>query len=153
MLIHIKILRYVWHVICFRKVAHTNGYVGNLKESMMFNIEDTFDIAKLVGAIRLMAKGKFKVNKELLDEVLTYLHRVAKERGIGIKIVTPSGEKVIEFTATGVIVGAMLGFYIGQISGALIGAIVGGFTGYCAAHMTIVMDRSDDTDHLIFQIA
>ena len=84
---------------------------------MLFNIEDVRDIAKLLGAIRLMAKGEFKVEKELLDNVLTRLHHAAKERGIAIKIVSPSGERIVEFTANGVIVGAVVGFYIGQIPG------------------------------------
>ncbi|WP_167242576.1 glycine zipper domain-containing protein [Burkholderia sp. Cy-637] len=120
---------------------------------MQFNIEDVRDIAKLLGAIRVMAKGKFKVSKELLDEVLTRLHSIAKERGIAIKIVSPSGERIIEFTAHGVIVGAMVGFYVGQLPGALIGAVVGGFAGYCAAHTRLVMDRPDDSDHVVVQIA
>ena len=120
---------------------------------MQFNIEDVRDIAKLLGAIRLMAKGKFKVTKELLDDVLTRLHRAAKERGIAIKIVSPFGERIVEFTAHGVIVGAVLGFYVGQLPGALIGAVVGGVAGYCTAHTTLVMDRPDDTDHVIIQIA
>ena len=120
---------------------------------MQFNIEDVSDIAKLIGAIRVMAKGEFKVAKELLDEVLMRLHRAAKERGIAIKIVSPSGERIVEFTAHGVIVGAVVGFYVGQLPGALIGAAVGAVAGYCAAHTTLVMDRPDDTDHVVVQIA
>ncbi len=120
---------------------------------MLFNIEDVRDIAKLLGAIRLMAKGEFKVTKELLDDVLTRLHHAAKERGIAIKIVSPSGERIVEFTANGVIVGAVVGFYIGQIPGALIGAALGGVTGYCIAHTTLIMDRPENSDHFIFSIA
>lgn len=120
---------------------------------MQFTIEDVRDIAKLLGAIRVMAKGEFSVAKELLDDVLTRLYHAAKERGIAIKIVSPSGEKIIEFTAHGVIVGAMVGFYVGQLPGALIGAVVGGIAGYCAAHTTLVMDRPDDTENVVVRIA
>jgi hypothetical protein len=120
---------------------------------MKFSIEDVSDIAKLLGAIRVMARGEFKVSKELIDEVLTRLYHVAKERGIAIKIVSPSGERIIEFTAHGVIIGAMVGFYVGQLPGALIGAVMGGVAGFCAAHVTLVMDRTDDTDHVTIQIA
>ena len=119
---------------------------------MQFNIEDVRDIAKLLGAIRVMARGEFKVTEELLDEVLARLHRAAKERGIAIKIISPSGQRIIEFTAHGIIVGAMMGFYIGQIPGALAGAIIGGVAGYCAAHTTLVMDRPDDSGHVVVQI-
>ena len=120
---------------------------------MKFNIEDVRDIAKLLGAIRVMARGEFKVSKDLLDEVLARLCRVAKERGITIKIVSPSGERIVEFTAYGIIVGAVMGFYFGQLPGAFIGAVVGGVAGYCTAHTTLIMDHSDDADHVVVQIA
>lgn len=119
---------------------------------MKINIDDVNDIGKLIGAIRVMAKGEFKVGKELLDDVLTRLSRVAKERGIAIKIISPSGERIVEFTVGGVIVGAALGFYIGQLPGSLIGAALGGVTGFCAAHMTLVMDTPSNTDHVIITI-
>jgi hypothetical protein len=120
---------------------------------MQFNIEDVRDIGKLLGVLRSMARGEFKVAKEVFDETLMRLHHAVKERGIDIIIISPSGERIIEFTARGIIVGAIAGFYVGQIPGALIGAVVGGFTGYCAAHMTLVMDLSDDADHVVFRIA
>lgn len=120
---------------------------------MQFKIEDVRDIVKLIGAIRVMAKGEFKVAEELFDEVLMRLHRAAKERGIAIKIVSPSGDRIIEFTAYGIIVGAVVGFYVGQLPGALIGAVVGGVSGYCSAHTTLIMDHPDDTGHFVVKIA
>jgi len=120
---------------------------------MQFNIEDAQDIAKLLGTVRLMAKGEFKIAKELLDEVLTRLDRVARERGIAIRIVAPSGERIIEFTAYGIVAGAALGYYIGQLPGALIGAVAGGVASYFAAHMTLVMDRPGGGEHLSVKIA
>lgn len=120
---------------------------------MQFNIEDAKDIGKLLGTVGLMAKGEFKIAKELLDEVLTRLARVARERGIAIRIVSPSGERIIEFTAYGIIAGAALGYYIGQLPGALIGAVAGGVAGYFASHMTLVMDRPGGGDHVSIKIA
>jgi hypothetical protein len=120
---------------------------------MQFNIEDAHDIGKLLGVVRLMAKGEFKIAKELLDEVLTRLGRVARERGIAIRIVAPSGERIIEFTASGIVAGAALGYYIGQLPGALIGAVAGGVASYFAAHMTLVMDRPGGGGHLSVKIA
>lgn len=120
---------------------------------MQFNIEDAKDIAKLLGTVRLMAKGEFKIAKELLDEVLTRLYRVARERGIAIKIVAPSGERIIEFTAYGIVAGAALGYYIANLPGALFGAVLGGAAGNFAAHMTLVMDRPGDSDHISIKIA
>jgi hypothetical protein len=134
--------------------CHANGCVLNQKESIMqFNIEDAKDIAKLLGTVRLMAKGEFKIAEELLDELLARLARVARERGIALRIVSPSGERIIEFTAYGIIAGAALGYYIGQFPGAVIGAVTGGLAGYSAAHMTLVMDRPGDGDHVLIKIA
>ncbi len=120
---------------------------------MQFNIEDVRDIAKLLGAVRLMAKGEFKIARDLFAEVLTRLDRIAKERGIAIRIVSPSGERIIEFTTYGIIAGAALGYYIGQLPGAVIGAVAGGVAGYFAAHTTLVMDRLGDGDHISIKIA
>ena len=120
---------------------------------MRFNIEDAKDIGKLLATVRLMARGEFRIAKELLDEVLARLARVARERGIAIRIVSPSGERIIEFTAYGIIAGAALGYYIGQFPGAVIGAVAGGIAGYFAAHMTLVMDRPDGGDHVSIKIA
>ena len=120
---------------------------------MQFNIEDSKDIAKLLGAVRLMAKGDFKIATKLLDEVLTRLARVARERGIAIRVVSPSGERIIEFTAYGIIAGATFGYYVGQLPGAVIGAVAGGVAGYFAAHMTLVMDRPGGGDLVSIKIA
>ena len=120
---------------------------------MKFKIDDVRDIAKLIGALRLMSKGEFKVSKEMLEEVLARLHRFAIERGITIKIISPSGERIIEFTAKGIIVGAALGFYLGQLPGALIGAVIGGVAGYCASHMILVMENTNGADHVVIQVA
>jgi len=120
---------------------------------MQIKIEDIRDIAKLLGTIRLAAKGDFKIAKDLVDDVLTRLAKVAKERRIAIKIVSPSGERIIEFTAYGIMVGAALGYYIGQVPGAVIGAVAGGVAGYFAAHMTLVMDSPDGGDHFSLKIA
>lgn len=120
---------------------------------MQIKIEDIRDIAKLLGTVRLAAKGDFQIAKELLDQVLSRLARVAKEHRIAIKIVSPSGEGILEFTAYGIIAGAALGYYVGQIPGALIGAVAGGAAGYFAAHMTLVMDRTDGGDHVSIKIA
>jgi uncharacterized membrane protein len=119
---------------------------------MQFHIEDAKDIGKLLGIVRLAAKGEFKIAKELLDEVLASLASVARERGIAIRIVSPSGERIIELTAYGIIAGTALGYYVGQLPGAVIGAVAGGLAGYFAAHMTLVMDRPGGSDHISIKI-
>lgn len=120
---------------------------------MQIEIQDIRDIAKLIGTIRLAAKGDFKIAAELLDEVLVRVARIAKERGIAIRIVAASGERIIEFTGYGIIAGAALGYYIGQFPGAVLGAVAGGVAGYVAAHMTLVIDRRDDDGHLLINVA
>ncbi len=120
---------------------------------MQIKIEDIRDIAKLLGTIRASAKGDFKIAKELLDEVLTRLSHVAKESGIAIRVVAPSGERIIEFTGYGIMAGAALGYYIGQIPGAVVGAVAGGLTGHFAAHLTLVMDRRDGDQHVLIKIS
>jgi hypothetical protein len=134
--------------------GHANECVPNQRSFIMkIKIEDIRDIAKLLGTIRLAAKGDFEIAKDLLDEVLTRLAHVAKERGIAIRIVSPSGERIVEFTVSGTMAGAALGYYVGQLPGALIGAVAGGVAGYFVAHTTLVMDHSDGDDHVLIQIA
>jgi hypothetical protein len=120
---------------------------------MQIKIEDVRDIGKLLATIRLAAKGDFRIATELLDQVLARLALVAKEHKIAIKVVSPSGERILEFTTCGVIAGAALGFYVGQIPGALIGGVAGGVVGYFAAHMTVVMDHPKGDDHFSITIA
>ncbi|MDA8119368.1 MAG: glycine zipper domain-containing protein [Gammaproteobacteria bacterium] len=119
---------------------------------MQFAIEDARDIAKLIGAIRVNAPGEFKVDMELVKDTLERLYRFAKERGIRIKLASPSGERLLEFTACGVIIGASVGYYIANVPGALVGAAVGGLAGCLAAHVTIVMDRQDCADAILFKL-
>jgi hypothetical protein len=124
-----------------------------MEHTMQIKIDDVRDIAKLLGTIRLAAKGDFQIARELLDEVLARLAQVAKEHGIAIKIVSPSNERILELTGCGIIAGAALGFYVGQLPGAVVGAVAGGVTGYFVSHMTIVMDRRDDGNFVSLNIA
>lgn len=120
---------------------------------MVFNIDDVRDISKLISVIRLMIKGKFKISGEIVDQVLTRLHRYAQENGVVIKIVSPSGERIVEFTSYGIVIGAALGFYIGQLPGALIGCVIGGVAGFWSAHVKLVMDCSDDDNDIVMSVA
>lgn len=118
---------------------------------MNIEIDDVRDITKLLVAIRLMVKGKFRVTKDVLEEVLVRLYHFAKERGICIEIISPSGERIVEFTRRGIIVGAIAGYCLGQLPGALIGAVVGGMAGYCAAHVTLVVPSHEGSGHVIIE--
>lgn len=127
--------------------------VEPMERIMQIKIDDVRDIAKLLGTIRLAAKGDFKIARDLLDEVLTRLARVAKEHRIAIKIISPSNERILELTGCGIIAGATLGYYFGQLPGAVVGAVAGGVSGYFVSHMTIVMDRRDGGNFVSLNIA
>lgn len=120
---------------------------------MTFTIKDAADIGKLIGMIRLAAKGDISIAVELLDEVLARLSRFARENGISIKIVTPTGEHVMVFTACGAIAGAAGGFIVGALPGALFGAVAGAAAGYFAAHATLVMDRPGNGGQVMLSLA
>jgi hypothetical protein len=119
---------------------------------MNITIKSIADIGKLLGAIRLAAKGDVKIATGLLDEALSHLSRLAKENGISIKIVAPSGERLMVFTASGAIAGAAVGYIIGQLPGAVFGAVVGGALGYGAAHATLVMDRPGNGEYITLKL-
>jgi hypothetical protein len=119
---------------------------------MNFKIDDVRDISKMLGILRMMGKGEFKIAAELLDETIARVHRFAKEHGMSIQIISPTGERIIEFTAAGILLGAAAGFYLGNIPGALLGAAVGGIAGRLASHVTLVMDRHGANDWALIKI-
>lgn len=120
---------------------------------MMLNIDDVRDISKLFGMIRLVVTGEYKVARELLDELLPRLQRYAKQHRISIEIISPTGERLIAFTAGGILLGALFGFYFGQLPGALAGVVIGGIAGFCGAHTTLVMNDRLEGDFISFTIA
>jgi hypothetical protein len=131
-----------------------NGYVGIFRNKIMaFKIDDVADIAKLIGALKLMVSGEFKISKDVLKDVVVRLHRFAKENGVAIKIIDPSGERVIEITAAGIAMGSIIGLYSAGIPGALVGAVIGGIAGFAIAHITLTMSSIDGDDHVIVHTA
>jgi hypothetical protein len=120
---------------------------------MAFKIDDVADIAKLIGALKLMVSGEFKISKDVLKDVVVRLHRFAKENGVTIKIIDPSGERVLEITAAGIAMGSIIGLYFAGIPGALVGAAIGGIAGFSIAHITLTMSSIDDDDHVIVHTA
>jgi len=119
---------------------------------MTFIIDDVKDISKLLTALRLMVAGEFKINKEVVEQVVQRLYKFSKENEVSIKIVTPAQECIFEFTTKGIIIGASIGFYFGHIAGAILGASIGGVIGYAKAHIKIEMTKLSD-DYVAFKIA
>ncbi len=115
---------------------------------MIFKIDDAADIAKLIGALRLMVKGEFVVSKDVLSEVLQRLRQFARENGVSIKIQSPSGERILEITAVGTVVGALVGFYFAGGLGACLGAVIGAGVGFTMANVTLVMSSHGGDIHL-----
>lgn len=115
---------------------------------MIFKIDDVADIAKLISALRLMVKGEFVVSKDVISEAIQRLRQFAKENGVSIKIQSPSGERILEITSVGTIVGALVGFYFAGGVGACIGAAIGAGIGFTMANVTLVMSSRGDDIHL-----
>lgn len=113
---------------------------------MIFKIDDVADITKLIGALKLMVKGEFVVSKELLDQVINKLRQFAREKGVTIKVISPSGERILIVTSIGAVLGSLVGLYFGGAPGAFLGAVVGGGVGFSLTHITLVMSTLDCGD-------
>jgi|RifCSPlowO2_12_1023861.scaffolds.fasta_scaffold200398_1 uncharacterized membrane protein len=111
---------------------------------MVIKIEDVMDVAKLIGALRLMVKGEYVVSKDVIATVINRLQQFAKENGVSIKVQSPSGNRILEITATGAVIGAMVGFYFAGVPGACVGAAIGAGLGFSAASFTLVMSPQGD---------
>jgi hypothetical protein len=120
---------------------------------MSFSINSANEISKLLAFIRVAARGEFRMQKELMGEALLRLQKIAREQDIHIEVVSPSGERIVEFTTYGVMIGSAIGYWLANVPGAIIGAAVGGMIGRTAAHLTIVMNIDDDPSAVIMSIA
>lgn len=109
-------------------------------------ISKVTDISKLFAFIKVNANGKFVVQKEVLEELFRQAEDFARNHNVSLELISPSGERVAVFTATGAVLGAGLGFYVAGIPGVLIGGAVGAIAGYACAHVTIVIEPSPDGD-------
>lgn len=118
---------------------------------MAIKIEHIADIAKLMGGLKLAVSGEFKISKKVLEDVLVRVHEFAKENGVSIKIISPTGEKILEFTGAGIILGSIIGGYLGGIPGALGGAVVGAISGFVAAHITLTMSSTGSSEYVVLR--
>ena len=119
---------------------------------MTISINVVSDVSKVIAFIRAAAKGKFEVHPDLVKDVLSIVMRYAREHNVKVDIVSPSGERLATFMASGVIFGATAGYLAAQLPGAVIGAAVGGMAGYFAAHIRLQFDTAIDGETVTFSI-
>lgn len=118
---------------------------------MTFDINSINDISKLLAFIRVAAKAKFKVPKELVDEAIQRCHAFARKHGIRIEFTGASVEQMLKYAQVGAIVGAAAGLVLGGV-GVLQGAALGAAAGAALAHVRITVTFGDNADGAVFSI-
>lgn len=100
-------------------------------------ITSAADIKKLLAFLRAGVEAVFRVKEELRELVLEHLKEFARSHRISIHYITPSNERVVISSATGVLVGAGTGAALAGLAGALLGAGAGLALGYACAHVQV----------------
>jgi len=106
---------------------------------MSLNIESIHDISTFLAFVRVAAKAKFKVSRELVAELIKRCHAFARKHGIQIHFRGVPAQRIVEYVSAGAAIGAVAGLVLGSIPGAMQGAVVGAAIGAAVAHVSITV--------------
>lgn len=112
---------------------------------MAINILDESSISKLLAFLRANAHGEFTVNADLLQTLLQKVNKFAREQGITISVVAPSGDRKVICSAVGAIACAAFGFGLAGLPGAGVGLVIGAAAGFATAHLTLTVEHRPTT--------